>query len=145
MKQQIHIRPMNAEDSDCVAELSGELGYPAAADEIADRFDRLANSTERAVFVACLGEAVVGWIEVAIMHHLASANFGEINGLVVSAAHRGCGIGQLLVKRAEEWIASCGARRVVVRSRTVRAEAHQFYLKNGYTEWKRQVVFSREI
>jgi GNAT superfamily N-acetyltransferase len=145
MKPKILIRQMSAEDSDSVAELSGELGYPANAHDITGRFERLASSTERAVFVACLGEAVVGWIEVAIMHHLASATFGEINGLVVSAAHRGCGIGQLLVRRAEEWIASCGVRRVVVRSRTVRAEAHQFYLKNGYTEWKRQVAFSKEL
>jgi GNAT superfamily N-acetyltransferase len=145
MTNQVLIREMSAQDSNMVAELSGELGYPANAHEIAERFDRLASSSARAVFVACDGEAVVGWIEVAIVHHLASAVFGEVKALVVSHASSGRGVGQLLIKRAEEWIANCGVRRVVVRSRTIRTEAHQFYVKNGYTEWKRQVVFSKEI
>ena len=145
MKQQILIREMRRQDASAVAELSGELGYSAMTGEMGKRFEHLAGSPEHAVFVACSDDAVVGWIDVAIVHHLASEPFGEIGGLVVSDAHRGQGTGHLLVKHAEKWIAGCGVRKVVVRSRTTRERAHRFYLKNDYLEWKRQVVFSKEI
>ncbi|HLH03548.1 MAG TPA: GNAT family N-acetyltransferase [Bryobacteraceae bacterium] len=145
MNSPILIREMRADDALEVAALSGELGYPAEPDEIGARIKALRERPEHALFVACVDSALVGWIDVAIVHHLASPAFGEIGGLVVSGKHRSRGIGEQLVARAEEWIGSRGIRKVVVRSRTTRERAHQFYLRHGYSEWKRQAVFHKEL
>jgi GNAT superfamily N-acetyltransferase len=140
---QIVVRKMAACDAKTAAHLSAELGYPAAADDIAARLRSFENLPQHVVFAACLNGQVVGWIDVAIIQHLQSAPFGEIGGLVVSERHRGLGIGSKLVEYAERWIVSQGVSSVLVRSRSTRERAHKFYLERDYSLWKTSLVFTK--
>lgn len=144
LEADVLIREMVPSDAQQAAELSGELGYPASADEIRQRLHELQQASH-AVYAACLDGVVVGWIEVGIAHHLQSGACGEIGGLIVSATCQGRGIGRRLVETAEQWVASRGITKLVVRSRITRAAAHDFYLGLNFERLKTSAVFKKTI
>jgi GNAT superfamily N-acetyltransferase len=139
----VQIRPLDVADAEAVAELSGELGYFVSAAAMEERIRSFALLSDRDVFVACRDGAVIGWIDVGIVHHLQVEPNGEIGGLVVSRACRSAGIGAKLVSRAEEWVKERGLTRMIVRSQIAREAAHRFYLREGYERTKTSAVFSK--
>jgi GNAT superfamily N-acetyltransferase len=141
----VEIRRIIASDAEDAARLSGELGYPATADVMEHRIVRLADSPERAIYVACLDSAVVGWIDLGIAQHLQSEPYVEIGGLVVTERVRSKGIGSLLVSFAEQWAKEHGLTRVLVRSRITRERAHGFYERAGFMRSKTSAVFEKLV
>ncbi len=140
----VDIREMVPTDAQHAARLSGELGYPASADEIQQRLRELQQHSH-AVYAACSDGMVVGWLEVGIAHHLQSGSYGQIGGLIVCASYQGRGIGRRLVETAERWVASHGISTLVVRSRITRAAAHDFYLGLKFERLKTSAVFRKSI
>lgn len=141
----VSLRQITPEDAPAAAQLSEELGYPVAIDEMLRRIAHLSIAADRVVFVACVANTVTAWIEVAIVHHLTSGPTGEVSGLVVSHEHRNKGIGRQLMLEAERWVAAGGAGRMVVRSRLTRPDAHRFYLREGYEQIKTSAVFAKTL
>ena len=139
----VSVRRVRPEDADAVAALSSALGYPATVDEIRGRIVAMAAS--QVVFVACVGEDVVGWIDVALTHHLQSRPFALIGGLVVKEGLRGQRIGKRLCEEAEAWSRAQGVTVVRVTSRSTREDAHRFYLRDGYTDVKMSRVFEKKL
>lgn len=109
------------------------------------RITALQNRQDHAIFLACLDQAAVGWIDVGIVHHLQSEPYGEIGGFVVSAKYRSAGIGKQLILHAEAWMRERGLHRSLVRSQIARENAHRFYLREGYTRVKTSAVFEKEL
>jgi len=140
---EIQIRLIDTADAEAVAGLSGELGYPVSVAAMEERIRNYALLSDRVVFVACHDGALIGWIDVGIVHHLQVEPNGEIGGLVVSHACRSSGIGAKLVSRAEEWVKERGVTRMIVRSNITREAAHRFYLREGYEQTKTSAVFSK--
>jgi GNAT superfamily N-acetyltransferase len=98
------------------------------------------------VFVAIDANGLMaGWTHVVPRLHLEETAFAELAGLVVDAHARGSGVGKLLLRAAERWATEQGFARLRVRSNVIRERAHRFYLREGYAERKRQVVFDREL
>jgi GNAT superfamily N-acetyltransferase len=141
----ILIREIALIDAAVASQLCAELGYPTAVDLMEERIGMVTCSRDHSVYVACMLQTVVGWIDVCISHHLSTGLYGEIGGLIVSGEYRGSGIGRKLIARAEQWVADQGVTRMVVRSRTAREEAHRFYLRAGYSMTKTSAVFSKEL
>lgn len=56
----------------------------------------------------------------------------ELAKMAVAHACRGRGLGDLLMREAEAWAESQGARRVIILSNTVLRPAINLYLKHGY-------------
>lgn len=139
----VQIRPIETTDASAVAELTGELGYPASVAAMETRVRNFALLTDRIVFVACRNGAVVGWIDIGIVHHLQAEPDGLIGGLVVSQACRNLGLGAKLLLRAEEWVKERGVTKMIVRSQIAREAAHRFYLREGYEQTKTSAVFSK--
>ncbi len=138
------VRPMERRDAREVTCLIEQLGYERSQDEVLCWLEALGSVTERqAAFVACLGEEVVGWIEVSIERRLQSDPFALIGGLVVKDGARGRGIGRRLCATAEEWGWSHGVSKVRVTSRSTRVDAHRFYAKDGYEPVKVSQVFEK--
>jgi predicted N-acetyltransferase YhbS len=135
------IRRISLDDAPAVAELSGQLGYPATAEQICHRIAAMASS--QAAFVACLGSEVVGWIDVALTFHLQTPPFALIGGLVVKDGVRGLHIGKRLCEEAESWSRAQGVSVVRVTSRSTRDDAHRFYLRDGYKDVKTSRVFEK--
>src|SRR3954464_5522423 len=144
--QEITIRVAVPGDAAKIAELNGQLGYPATAGEIRERLEALgAQSAVRTVLVACAGDEVVGWVDVALSFHLQSPECALIGGLVVKDGMRGLGIGKRLCEAAEAWSREKGVSRMRVTSRSTRTDAHRFYLRDGYAEVKTSRVFEKVL
>ena len=141
----IVIREIRPEDSEVAARLSGELGYPTAVDVMKRRIENMRGLRDHAVFVGCIADRVVAWVDVGIVRHLQSDAFGEIGGLVVSETCRSRGVGRMLLGYAEDWVANRGVAKIVVRSRMGRDAAHRFYEREGYTRVKISAVFSKAL
>lgn len=142
----VGIRQATPDDAQVVAELSAQLGYSVLVDEVRGRLAQLrSRDGEQAVFVACLGAHVVGWLDVALSYHLQSPTYALIGGLVVREDLRGLGIGRRLCEEAEKWSRAKGVSLVRVTSRSTRDDAHRFYLRDGYREVKVSRVFEKEL
>jgi GNAT superfamily N-acetyltransferase len=137
---------MRAGDAASVAGLSGQLGYPATTEEMAQRFAGIATDPNHAVYVAELSdERIAGWVHLYAWRLLVGDRRAEIWGLVVDATHRGKGIGGRLMSEAEAWAEAKGCRTVTLRSNIVREEAHAFYKRLGYRRLKTQHVFGKNL
>lgn len=140
------IRPAREQDSVEIARLAAQLGYPASADVIRTRLQRLLANPGDAVFVAEAPDGkLAGWIHGVLSQFLESEFRVEIAGLVVDERFHRKGIGRDLVQRVETWALDHGVTQASVRCQTKRTDAHQFYASLGYTETKRQVVFRKPL
>lgn len=140
------VRPVARNDAAQVAELSGALGYPVAAEVVAQRLARLLPRAEELVLVAETSPGrVVGWIHGAMQELLEAGPRCEILGLVVDARYRGQGIGRRLVAEVEAWAGRQGLDLMTVRSNVVRAESHPFYERLGYRRAKTQHAYRKPL
>lgn len=128
------IRLARAGDAEAVAALVGELGYPATAQEVRDRFKRLDEFRDAVVFVAERAGVVTG---VVTGHLIPSVHVtgpvALLTTLVVGAPYHRGGTGQRLARAIEVWAREHGAARVSVTSGGHRDGAHAFYERIGYT------------
>jgi len=140
------IRPVTREDAAAVAALSGQLGYPVAAEAIAARLERLLGRDDQLVLAAVAADGeLAGWIHAAEQDLVEAERRCEILGLVVDGRRRRGGIGRGLVAEAERWAAGRGLRQMSVRSNVAREESHPFYEAQGYGRVKTQQVYRKPI
>jgi len=141
----VRIRRAEQQDAPALASLSTELGYPSSPEAASRRLSALGDSAQHAVYVAVRAERVLGWAHVCRVRCVESDEFAEIAGLVVAVSARGAGIGRTLVAACEAWARHCGLRRIRVRSRVARKQAHQFYEGLGFARSKEQAVFDKGL
>jgi GNAT superfamily N-acetyltransferase len=142
------IRVARAADAPRLAELSGELGYPAMPGELEERLRAIDGKADHVVFVAEAlpgGEPLAGWLHACLQRALESDPAVEIKGLVIDARWRGQGAGRLLMERAEQWAGEKRCPTVVLRSNVIREGAHVFYERLGYRIIKTQRVFRKDL
>ena len=137
------VRPMQPADAAAVSGLIAQLGYERSAQQVLAWIASAGDGREQTAFVACLGDEVAGWIEIAVERRLQSEPFVLIGGLVVKDGMRGQGIGRRLLQCAEAWSWERKVETVRVTSRSTRLDAHQFYARGGYETVKTSVVFEK--
>lgn len=137
------VGPVQDGDAEGIARLCAQLGYPTDGKSIRRRLDGL--DAAHAVFVARRDAAVEGWIHVAVTRALEYEPCAEILGLVVDEHARSRGHGAALVAAAEAWARGQGLPEMRVRSRNARERAHAFYRREGYEDWKGQLVFRKRL
>jgi len=146
--EKLKIRRARRGDAERIAQLSGELGYPATAAQIGTRLRQLTPVSKHAVFVAESPDAstgLIGWVHVSVAHLLESDIRAEVNGLIVAEVQRSAGAGAKLLEAAEEWARRRGCRGMNVRSNVIRERAHGFYERNGYEHYKTQKAFRKAL
>ena len=141
----LKIRRARLQDAEQLAELSGQLGYPASRAKIVQRMKRMRPAAEHAIFVAETGKNVTGWLHVSVTPLLEVDLRAEVNGLVVDEHQRSLGAGAQLLQAAEQWAAEKGCKSMSVRSNVVRERAHGFYLQQGYEHYKTQKAFRKTL
>jgi len=144
--KELKIRRAKIEDASRLAELTGQLGYPATTEQIRQRLRGIRPAARHAVFVAEAKDlGVVGWLHVSKQPLLESEVRAEVNGLVVAEGHRSLGAGARLLVAAEDWARKHGCKGMSVRSNVIRERAHQFYERNGYEHFKTQKSFRKSL
>jgi GNAT superfamily N-acetyltransferase len=144
----VKIRRARRGDAEQIAQLSGELGYPSTAAQVATRLRQLKPTSKHAVFVAESPDAatgLIGWVHVSVAHLLECDMRAEVNGLIVAEGQRSAGAGAKLLEAAEEWARRRGCRGMNVRSNVIRERAHKFYERRGYEHYKTQKAFRKTL
>jgi GNAT superfamily N-acetyltransferase len=142
----LRIRRVRAGDAERVAELSGQLGYPAGVKEMKRRLRDVLKDKDAACFVAeVAGGGVIGWIHVSVTPLLEVERRAEVNGLVVDERARSRGAGALLLAAGEKWAKGKRCKGMSVRSNVIRERAHGFYVRAGYEIYKTQRAMRKGI
>jgi GNAT superfamily N-acetyltransferase len=147
----MRIRKARRSDVERIAELSGELGYPASTAQVAARLRQLKPVSKHAVHAVFVAESpdaatgLVGWLHVSVSHLLESDIRAEVNGLIVAEGQRSAGAGAKLLDAAEEWARRHGCQGMNVRSNVIRERAHKFYERQGYEHYKTQKAFRKPL
>ena len=142
----VTIRRARVTDAGRVAELSGQLGYPATRKQMTARLKEVLRRKDGACFVAESAElGVMGWVHVSANALLETERRAEVNGLVVDEVGRSMAVGKFLLDAAEKWAKGMKCKSMSVRSNVVRERAHGFYERNGYEHYKTQKAFRKKI
>jgi GNAT superfamily N-acetyltransferase len=132
-RAKIAVRGFAAVDAGAVANLLGELGYPATEPQVAARFERLGGNPDVQLLVAVMAGEVAGFAglrrEFLVENDYPSA---RLIALVVGERWRRCGLGTSLVREIETRAAAAGCVTIVLTSGDHRADAHAFYERLGY-------------
>jgi GNAT superfamily N-acetyltransferase len=145
-KNALKIRRAKSGDAPRIAELAGQLGYPATGAQMRERLRGIGPASQHAVFVAETGkDEVIGWLHVSRQPLLEVEIRAEVNGLVVDEGRRSAGAGARLLAAAEEWARKHGCKGMSVRSNVIRERAHKFYERNGYEHYKTQKSFRKPL
>jgi GNAT superfamily N-acetyltransferase len=129
----VAVRSARLEDADQLARLFDQLGHPQAEDELRGRLEHVLADPRADLLVATDAEALVGaanYFLVPVVHD--NRPWCRITTLVVDAAHRGHGIGQMLVEAAEKAARHASCSRIEATSALHRGGAHRFYESLGY-------------
>lgn len=127
------IRAAAAVDAATIAQLLGQLGYPASTNEVKERLERLNAFRGTVALVKEVDGRVVGVVTGHLFPSIHSTPaIAWLTTLVVDQANHRTGVGRELVAAVEEWARSQGAVRISVTSGKHRDDAHAFYERVGY-------------
>jgi GNAT superfamily N-acetyltransferase len=142
----VKIRRARPGDAKEIAGLSGQLGYPVTAAEMAKRLRRLGPASQQCLFVAeAPATGVIGWAHVSVTRLVEIGTRAELNGLIVADGQRSLGAGARLLEAVEEWARKHGCPSMSVRSNVIRERAHKFYERQGYEHFKTQKAFRKAL
>jgi ribosomal protein S18 acetylase RimI-like enzyme len=130
----ITVRDATIADSDGIARLVSDLGYPTSSSQMSVRLQSILRDQDYHTVVACDDDTIVGVIGTRVGPlYESDDSYGQIMVLTVARDHQRCGIGRMLMQAAESILVQRGARVFVVTTGNQRTDAHAFYEKNGYT------------
>ncbi|MBE9112973.1 GNAT family N-acetyltransferase [Nodosilinea sp. LEGE 07298] len=131
----MHIRSGEIADSEAIAALLTDLGYPTTTALVAGNLSRQLAHPDAELLVAVENNAVIGLISLNVIPQLAlTGDFCRISYFCVDPEARGRGIGAALEAAACRLARARGCDRIEVHCHSRRELAHQFYYRQGYTE-----------
>jgi GNAT superfamily N-acetyltransferase len=126
--------------------LCSQLGYETDENSFTKRFLFLIAHPEHSVIVAKNKNGdVIAWMHMGLRFLLEDDHFAQIAAIVVHEDLRRLGLGSHLLKIAEDWARHHGMKEVCLTSSVLRENAHNFYLKNGYSNLKTSKLFAKGI
>jgi len=134
------VRPAFPADAEALAGLCGELGYPSTVSQVLDRLSLL-DDPERTLLVAETEGGLAGFIDVHVQRVVEEDPYAEVGGLVVTAGHRGDGLGAALLAAAAAWGREQGLTVMWIRANLAREGVHDFYPAVGCRRVKDQRVY----
>jgi GNAT superfamily N-acetyltransferase len=129
----VAVRSAGLEDAHQLAGLFDQLGHPQTIKALRGVLANVLADPRADVLVAAESGTLVGaatYFFVPVAHD--SHPWCRITTLVVDEAHRGRGIGQMLVAAAEAAARDADCSRIEVTSALHRSGAHKFYETLGY-------------
>jgi N-acetylglutamate synthase-like GNAT family acetyltransferase len=129
------IREAKESDVKALQGLLTQLGYPDVTEaEVTDKVNIHTKASYHLMVAeiegAVIAFAALHWFE--MLHR--KGYLGRITAFCVDEKLRSKGIGQQLLKAAEDFLRKQDCVRLEVTSNVKRSHAHRFYLKSGYLE-----------
>ncbi len=132
-----------AQRTDCArrSELMAQLGYRAAPDLLERKLAAYEATEQNCVLVGVEEGHILGVIvlNVAVPFH-EDGQWGRISALVVADGARGRGVGRALLEAGDAFFRRHGCWHVEVTSGAHRADAHRFYVANGYHDTPKRFI-----
>ncbi|MEO8208832.1 MAG: GNAT family N-acetyltransferase [Chloroflexota bacterium] len=126
------LRPADPADSERIAMLFTDEGYPVAPSVVAARLARFSDDASR-VIVADVDGVVMGFIAIHVIPRFEHDDVAvRILALVVDAGARARGIGRQLIEEAERIADELGAAFVEVTAGHHRPDARRLYETVGF-------------
>lgn len=139
MSESVVVRDAAPGDAEAMARLCTQLGYPSQAPLMPARLARLSADPNARAFVIADDTDVIGLVTIHLRDTLNhEAPIAQLTLLVVDENARARGSGRALVRVAEQWARSRGAKRITVTTALDRDGAHAFYEKVGYAHTGRR-------
>ena len=113
---------------------------PSAA-AVEGRYITRIDEDDRMVMVADLDDAVVGFVDSLLRHHLDAGTYhapgidAYVDELIVTSRHRRRGVGHALLKGVEAWARDAEARMVVLDTHVTNTIARALYASMAYREF----------
>lgn len=114
------------------------LGYDYDLHKQKNNLESVLNDKTQVIFVAVLGNKVVGYIHLTSYDVIYTDTYKNCLGLAVDDDYKRMGIGSALLKQGEMWAKENGAIGIRLCSGIERENAHKFYKSQGYIENKLQ-------
>ncbi|MCA8958856.1 MAG: GNAT family N-acetyltransferase [Planctomycetes bacterium] len=134
----LEIRKATERDLPSVLRLYGEMGNPRVLDLDAARriFERMSTYPCYDLYVAELDGTIVGTHALLIMDNLAHSGTPSaiVEDVSVAEAHRGQGIGRVMMHHAMETARRHGCYKLCLSSNLARERAHAFYRSLGFEQ-----------
>jgi predicted N-acetyltransferase YhbS len=128
------LRAATEADAKHVEPLLAELGYPSRAKDIRDRLRRSLRSDGSCFLLAQSASEVVGLLSAELVPYFPSGStICRVTGLVVSAHHRGQGVGEELLAGAADFARKHHCSGIEITSAEHRLDAHRFYQRLGFS------------
>jgi ribosomal protein S18 acetylase RimI-like enzyme len=131
------VRSARSEDLPELVSLLGQLhaeDAPPDMERLSATFAQMLATPARAVLVACVGEALVGTLDLEVVANLTHGGrpWAGIENVVVDAAYRRRGVGRALAEVAVELAREAGCYKLQLLSREDRQAAHALYEASGF-------------
>jgi len=128
------IRRASIDDSESIARLVSELGYPTATSQMRRRLEAILDDDDYQTLVACDDGQVLGFVGTRSGQlYEDDQRYGQIMALAVAPHRQRRGVGRMLMQVAESALIERGVRVLVVTSGNQRSDAHAFYESCGYS------------
>ncbi len=128
------IRNAGVADSEPIARLVSDLGYPTSARQMQRRLEVIFEDEDYHTLVACEDGQIVGFVGTRSGPlYEDDERHGQIMALAVAPRYQRRGVGRMLMRAAELKLVERGARVLVVTSGDHRSDARAFYESCGYS------------
>ena len=131
----VAIREATDSDTEAIASLLGELGYPTSAPAVAARLAAMRRDGGQWTLVAVVDGSVVAMATIVVRHVInRDEPFGRLASVVVREEWRSKGVGAALMERTEQICREHGCSAIEVTSAAYRTRAHDFYKRLGFED-----------
>jgi GNAT superfamily N-acetyltransferase len=137
------VRQMVPADLPAVQALLKQLGTDIDLSELERRFASTTDAADHEILVGTNNDSVVGLLHMYARPALEKPPEAIVQALVVDSAHRGTGIGRILMDAAEHWTRERGFESIALSSHVSREAAHAFYTALGYQVIARSILLRK--
>jgi predicted N-acetyltransferase YhbS len=128
------LRSATEADAKHVESLLAELGYPSQEADVRHRLRRSLHSNTSCFLVAQSASEVIGLVSAELIPYFPNGStICRVTGLVVSAHHRGRGVGERLLTGAADFAREQHCSGIEITSAEHRLDAHRFYQRLGFS------------
>jgi ribosomal protein S18 acetylase RimI-like enzyme len=117
-----------------------------SAETVKKNFDALSAESKNEIWLAKneKGE-LLGYVQIGPIYLLTHEPFYEIMQLLVDKTRRSQGVGAAMLEEIEKIVRARGFTVIRLSSRMEREDAHRFYRKNGFVEFKSSRFFEKRL